>query len=184
MGFTIIQCTENGFFTYSSVHFMGIISQNFHIKSNVAKIGIGAFAGTSFKNYVIDGSITFGYEAFYNANLAQIICNGDVISSDAFWCGYWAGNTTLKTVIFNANIHAIVDRAFQNRNGVTLYDFSHCTAIPPLYSVASLGHASGCVIRIPAALSDTTLGEGNGWESESNWFDLGNIVWEVDNNAE
>ena len=24
MGFTIIQCTENGFFTYSSVHFMGI----------------------------------------------------------------------------------------------------------------------------------------------------------------
>ena len=26
MGFTIIQCTENGFFTYSSVHFMGIIS--------------------------------------------------------------------------------------------------------------------------------------------------------------
>ena len=25
MGFTIIQCTENGFFTYSSVRFMGII---------------------------------------------------------------------------------------------------------------------------------------------------------------
>lgn len=63
--------------------------------------------------------------------------------------------------------------------GLVLCDFSHATAIPSLYSVASLGHATGCVIRIPSALSDQTLGAGNGWESATNWSGLTNIVWEV-----
>ena len=85
----------------------------------------------------------------------------------------------LESVIFNGEVNEIKQETFSYCRSVVLYDFSHCTAIPPLYSVASLGHKNGCVIKIPSALSDTTLGTGNGWESETNWNALTNIVWEV-----
>lgn len=85
----------------------------------------------------------------------------------------------LKTVIFDGNVNEITRKCFNQNTATELYDFSHCTAIPPLYSTDSIQYKSGCVIRIPAALSDTTLGTGNGWESATNWSALTDIVWEV-----
>lgn len=99
-------------------------------------------------------NVTFGNSVFYNC-------------------------ISMKSAFFNGEVTQITSNCFANCRSVMLYDFSHCTTIPPLYNVNSLGHASGCVIRIPAALSDTTLGEGNGWESALNWNALTDIVWEV-----
>lgn len=86
---------------------------------------------------------------------------------------------TVSKVIYEGNVPDIEQNTFANSSSVTLYDFSHATRIPVLYNVATLGHANGCVLRIPAALSDTTLGVGNGWESAANWSVLTGIVWEV-----
>lgn len=53
-----------------------------------------------------------------------------------------------------------------------LYDFSnHTGTIPTLYSVASLGHASGCVIKVPQSLLST-------WQNETNWSALTNVTWQ------
>lgn len=119
---------------------------------------------------------TIGNGAFgYNTDVTRFdIPIGATIDAYSFaYC------SNLVSVYFLGNINEIPQNAFQNSNKIELYDFSHCTAIPPLYSVASLGHKNGCVIKIPAALSDTTLGVGNGWESATNWVNLTNIVWEV-----
>lgn len=90
--------------------------------------------------------------------------------------------TALRRFIVLGDINKIHNRTFQYNTQTVLYDFSHCTQIPVLpNTTAALNYdtTNGCVIKIPSALSDTTLGEGNGWESETNWCDLTNIVWEV-----
>jgi len=86
---------------------------------------------------------------------------------------------SMESAFFDGEVTKITSGCFRCCRSMMLYDFSHCTEIPPLYNVAALGHATGCVIRIPAALSDTTLGTGNGWESATNWSALTDIVWEV-----
>ena len=85
----------------------------------------------------------------------------------------------LQSVTYKGNVPDIMNGTFKFSSAIMLHDFSNASSVPSLYDVASLGHASGCVIKIPSALSDTTLGEGNGWESETNWVDLTNIVWQV-----
>lgn len=84
-----------------------------------------------------------------------------------------------KTIVFEGHCPSIPSACFNGATKVELYDFSHCTSIPPLFNLTSLAHAVGCVIRIPTALSDQTLGTGNGWESATNWSGLTNVVWEV-----
>lgn len=121
-----------------------------------------------------DNDLVFVGGVFRNTNsIKEFVFKRNVDSIDA----HTFASSGLKRVVFGGDINMI--NSFTTCSGNELYDFSHCTFIPPLYSVASLAHASGCVIRIPAALSDTTLGEGNGWESETNWCDLTAIVWEV-----
>lgn len=121
----------------------------------------------------------FGFDGSFAKKVTHIIIPDGVkrILNSAFY-----GIPGLKTVEFPASLEGIGQNAFASYSGTNradLYDFSHCSVIPSLFSVASLSHASGCVIRIPAALSDTTLGEGNGWESATNWSALTGIVWEV-----
>jgi hypothetical protein len=86
----------------------------------------------------------------------------------------------LKRVYFSGNLTSIPHSTFF-RCQTELYDFSKATSIPALYNTSTAWGQStyGCVLRIPAALSDTTLGTGNGWESATNWSALTNIVWEV-----
>lgn len=123
-----------------------------------------------------DNDISIGLRSFAGVGCQEIIFKKNVTFSERM-C--FDGCKDLVRFVVGGTINAITQNAFKNCKNVILYDFSHCVEIPPLYDVASLGHASGCVIRIPAALSDTTLGEGNGWESETNWSALTDIVWEV-----
>lgn len=106
----------------------------------------------------------------------------DITIPDSFttWVSYQQFYQYRGTkIVFNGQVPDIPNGCFNGATNVMLYDFSHCTFIPSLYSVVSLGHATGCVIRIPLALSDQTLGAGNGWESQTNWSALTGIVWEV-----
>lgn len=91
----------------------------------------------------------------------------------------FSGLVALKSFVVGGNINIIAPSTFENDTQIELFDFSHCTAIPPLHSVDSIAYKSGCVIKIPLALSDQTLGTGNGWESQTNWSGLTNIVWEA-----
>lgn len=151
---------------------------HFDIPDTVTEIASGAFGNCSALNTINfpNRAISIADNAFGKCeNLSEVKFLDDVTFTGTqvfYWCYH------LINVIFSSNVNQITNRCFEN-TPVELYDFSHCTAIPPLFSAGSLSHASGCVIRIPAALSDTTLGEGNGWESATNWSALTDIVWEV-----
>lgn len=153
---------------------------HYHIPDTVTVIKDRAFIETRLTGGVEfpDNDITLKAFAFYVSSIyASIEFKRNVIFDGVahFHTSY------LTSVIFGGNVNAIPNETFRQNGAATvsLYDFSHCSAIPPLYSVVSINCTSGCVIRIPAALSDTTLGEGNGWESATNWSALTNIVWEV-----
>lgn len=163
---------------YSGTSFLSKIS-HISIPDSVTTIESDAFLSMSYLTSIEfpNNDITIQGNAFHsNTNVTHFLFKKDVafVSEQNV-----DGARSALSIVFGGNVNAITNLCFRSANNVQLYDFSHCTAIPPLYSVASLGHATGCVIRIPAALSDTTLGEGNGWESATNWSALTNIVWEV-----
>ena len=174
------------------------------IPSTVATIGKYSFTGCYINDIVIPKSVhTIKNEAFqrvvFNTLSFEAGNTGVEVDSRAFSSisslitltipsfmtiksgatTIWGSCNNLTTVTFEGNPFNIGNSYFNNCTKVSLYDFSHATAIPSLYSVASLGHASGCVIRIPLALSDQTLGTGNGWESATNWSALTNVTWEA-----
>lgn len=82
-------------------------------------------------------------------------------------------NPSLTEVYFLGDVVNIEQNVFSGCNAVTLYDFSNhsSTIIPSLYSVASLGHANGCVIKVPQSLLST-------WQNETNWSALTDVVWQ------
>lgn len=127
--------------------------------NNLSSIAQNAFNEcNALKKINIKGDVRFaGAGVFKNCKKATEVTIGGTISTSG----------------------GIANNCFNGCVLVELYDFSHCAAIPSLYSVASLQYKSGCVIKIPSALSDTTLGTGNGWESASNWVGLTNITWQV-----
>ncbi len=103
--------------------------------------------------------------------------NLEYIKNNAFYMMY-----NLEEIEFRGDIDQIYNNAFfiyQHIAKLKRVDFSHCTKIPILGGSNAFICAPDCVMPIPAALSDTTLGEGNGWESATNWSALTNIVWEV-----
>lgn len=161
--------------------FYSALKNTIKIPDGTVEIGRNAFSGTPMEYLIMpDNDLTInGYAIYDNQRIKELIFKKNVTFKGAWSIGSWSQRLSLKTVIFGGNVNEITSSCFEGRYGITLYDFSHCTAIPPLYSVASLSHASGCVFSIPAALSDTTLGEGNGWESATNWAALTDIVWEV-----
>lgn len=165
---------------YISITNQGLLGKITSIKipDTVTEIGSNAFAEwrTIRQIELPDNDLSIGASGFMNCRgLTSITFKRDVtfeVNATFSRC------TALTSVTFGGDIPRITND-FVDNTATMLYDFSHATAIPSLYSVASLGHASGCVIRIPSALSDQTLGVGNGWESATNWSGLTNIVWEV-----
>lgn len=77
----------------------------------------------------------------------------------------------LLTVICNGTL-SNCQNVFLNCTAVTLYDFSHHTAVPYLATANNFGHASGCVIKIPSALYTA-------WTTHSIWGALTDVVWEA-----
>ncbi len=81
-------------------------------------------------------------------------------------------NTVLTTVTFKGSVPNLLNGVFKYSTAITLYDFSnHTGAIPTLYDTASLGHASGCVIKVPQSLLST-------WQTTAVWQDLTGVVWQ------
>lgn len=92
--------------------------------------------------------------------------------------GYGAGAanvfqrcTALKRVYLKKGSNGIPNNCFASCTNIELYDFSEADEIIPLASVASLGHASGCVIKVPQSLLTD-------WQNETNWIGLTDVVWQ------
>lgn len=81
------------------------------------------------------------------------------------------GLKNLTRVVLPSTMRQITVNTFLDDAAVTEYDFSACTAVPKLGSAASLGHAAGCVLKVPAEL----LAE---WQAAANWNALTNVVWQ------
>ena len=149
---------------------------NIDIPQGVTRINDEAFRG--FSNISIslpEGLLVLGAFSFYQTDLTAFRLPSTVttIGRQVF------RNARLNSFSASRDLNSIEDLAFMNCTSLAEYDFSMCSNIPSLYSAGSLGHASGCVIKIPLALSDQTLGAGNGWESATNWVALTNVTWEA-----
>jgi len=80
------------------------------------------------------------------------------------------GMKTLLKVVMPSTLLQISANAFLDDAEVMEYDFRACTAVPSLATAATLGHAEGCVIRVPSALL-------NEWQTANIWKDITDIVW-------
>ena len=83
----------------------------------------------------------------------------------------FSGSCQLTKIYFPSTLTTIDNGALGVLNGLVLYDFSHATSVPSLYNVNSLGHANGCVIKVPSALLTD-------WQSATNWSALTNVTWQ------
>jgi len=77
----------------------------------------------------------------------------------------------LQSVVFGGQVDRIVQIMFNGTSKIELFDFSHCSTIPPLHATNALEHKSGCVIKVPSALLST-------WQTTAVWQDLTNVVWQ------
>lgn len=111
---------------------------------------------------------SIGQQAFYRNTKMQSAIFPETITSIGY--GAFQNCFDIKTVIFKGQSTNILARTFQNCN-VEIYDFSNCITWPTLANVNALGHASGCVIRVPEALYDTAI-------TATNWSALTDVVWE------
>ena len=157
--------------------------RNCTISNTVHTIGNEVFQYSGINNFVFESGnmgLTIGTRCFGSNTVITSITFPSFISLAASnTSNICESCTNLVSVTFEGNPFNINNNMFGSCNKVELYDFSHATSIPTLYSTASLGHKSGCVIRIPLALSDQTIGTGNGWESATNWSALTNVTWEA-----
>ena len=146
-------------------------SSNSTIPMGVVKIGPYAFhRKTGLKNIMFPE----GFERFDNNSFAHCTSLESItMPTTLVYNGYYTFNgcTALKSVIFSGQSPAIGSNIFTGCNSIMLYDFSNCTSVPTLSSATSLGHASGCIIRIPASLYDE-------WTTATNWSALTDVVWE------
>lgn len=123
-----------------------------------------------------DGVTEIKQEAFRADNsLVTLVISKDLTT---FGAGAFNSCVNVTSVTMRGNVPNMPVNTFASMNKVELYDFSHATSIPTLYSPSVLGHKANCVIKIPSALSDTTLGTGNGWESKTNWASLTDVTWQ------
>lgn len=80
------------------------------------------------------------------------------------------GGKTLVNVIVRGNVANIASKAFNTCNGVKLYDFTACTAVPTLAATdVFTGIPNDCEIRVPAALYAE-------WIAAANWSTYANNI--------
>lgn len=93
-----------------------------------------------------EGTVTLGHGAFNNNDaLKSVILPASLTNANFSYCSNMVSVICLGTLSTCSN-------AFSGCTAVTLYDFSHHTAVPTLSTASSFGHASGCVVKIPSAL--------------------------------
>lgn len=140
------------------------------IPDTVTKIDSTAFISMKFVTTLNlpNNNIEVWSQSFQSLKISQLLVKKDIIikGTQAF-----DGLLSLTEVLFGGNVNSITNQCFRNANACLLYDFSHCSAVPSLYSTASLGHANGCVIKVPSALLST-------WQTTAVWQDLTGVVWQ------
>lgn len=107
--------------------------------------------------------------AFFASGITSITLPKSLVTIDGI--SHFNNCYNLSTVIFEGHCPNIPQYCFWKCNNINYFDFSNCTSVPTLYSAGSLGHASGCVIKVPSAL----LSE---WQNATNWVDLTDVIWE------
>lgn len=142
--------------------------------NDITQIGNSCFQGIGYDgDFVLpSGLVSAGQNAVYLCNKIKSITFPTTITTIGRDCFAYNGNT-LKTITFLGDVCDIPQGCFSNDNGITLYDFSNHTSntIPSLYNTGSLGHASGCVIKVPNSLLAT-------WQTTAVWQDLTNVTWQ------
>ena len=151
-----------------------------------------ALNGNSYDSAIYLGSPSNQYLLLYKCQIDTEACN---INENCKIINYYAfySNNSLKNITIPTNIKQTCPSAFyscynmlsvtyegqapdiENQTfyicrSVEKYDFRNCSEVPALYSVTSLGHATGCQIIIPDALYDE-------WTTATNWVSLTNVVW-------
>lgn len=157
---------------YSSGGYFGRDIRTFTLPDTVWTINAYSFyICSSLREIVFPDNIIMCYGSMCSGcvRLTSVVFKKDVTFFDN---SQFSGCSALTSVVFGGEINAITNSAFRNDTSIMLYDFSHCSKVPPLYSVASLGHSDGCVLRIPTSL-------GTEWREGTNWASLQNVVWET-----
>ncbi len=136
--------------------------------SSIQTIGGSAFYYCNHLSKVIFGNnlTSIGNSAFRNTILTKI----DMPVGYTDIEGSVFHSTLLTTAIFKGDISTIKNLAFYRCTSLSQFDLRNNTAVPTLYSVESLGHASGCKIVIPNSLYDT-------WTTATNWAGLTDVQW-------
>lgn len=163
-----IEIIPRSCFSYSGV-------KNINIPNSLKEFGPYAFSYAELASINIPANVTtIGNYCFQSCDLISVNIPASVttISSNSF-----SSNSSLTMVVYEGQAPNIQSNTFSSCNKVTLYDFSNCTSVPTLANVNALGHASGCVIRIPASLYDE-------WTTATNWSALTDVVWEKVGGAE
>lgn len=117
--------------------------------------------------------VYLGEGVSYIGNNAFLYCRGLTsisLPSSLTSIGRYAfqGCANLKSVIYNGQAPNISQGTFMNCKLINKYDFRNCTTIPTLFSISSLGHATGCQIIVPDALY-------NEWIVATNWVALTDV---------
>jgi len=150
--------------------FMGKVTR-LVIPNGVTSIAMGAFQSCSQLKEIImpHNNLTvasLGFHSCSSVTSYHFFENLTITGSQAF-----DGATNLTQLIVDGNLSQITNQCFRYASKLELLDLSHCTAIPTLYSTASLGHANGCVIKVPSALLTD-------WQNATNWSALTNVTWQ------
>ena len=138
------------------------------VKSNWSGVILGF--GKNITEVIIPNTVTaFEPACFsYCQSLQRLVIPSSVTYTDG---SFARNNKSMTAVIYEGNPPNIMSDSFREDSAVALYDFSHATNIPSLYSVTSFGHATGCVIKVPQALLSD-------WQNDTNWVGLTDVVWQ------
>lgn len=136
--------------------------------SHITRIGSGCFSYCSnLASVILSQELTsLGSDVFKGTKIVQIDLPIGVVTIP-YRCFY---DTPLMKAIFKGNIRTIESDAFYKCPSLSQFDLRNNTAVPTLYSVESLEHASGCKIVIPNSLYDT-------WTTATNWAGLTDVQW-------
>lgn len=163
-GFYFLDCDDDGY--YHTIVIRDFMENN-AFRAMLRKSGnptIGKYVDTVH----IYGNMNFVYGFHSNNSPKNYYLYGDDISIGN---GMFGANSSAESVFFIGNVSLIYVSAFTVDNAITLYDFSQNTVVPELYNTDALGHASGCVIKVPQALLEE-------WQNADVWKDLTEVVWE------
>lgn len=144
--------------------------KNFEVPNGITMLPNICFHGCVFDSLKLPDTLTTlqGVYTFYNTNVPEITLPAS--------CTTFTSNQQFVACQMSRFIHLgqmpnIPNSCFASCNKCELYDFSHCSTIPTLYSAASLGHKANCVIKVPQSLLST-------WQTSTNWSSLSDVVWE------